>query len=157
MELYSSLARELLEALDHKKKRPPHGDMSASMRGEMAVMCMLANEEKPVTAGSISSTLHMTTSRIAAVLGSLQKKKLIERICDEKDKRRVLVTLTDEGMDFCKKRKQHIIDDMSYMLSQLGEEDARQFVRLMKRVHDIMPPPPHMHKDKNADKGECGE
>lgn len=156
MELYTSLAKDLLEALDRKKKGPPHEDVSASMRGEMAVMRMLADEGQPVTAGSISSTLHMTTSRIAAVLGSLQKKELIERICDETDKRRVLVTLTDKGLSFCKKRKQRVIHDMSYMFSQLGEEDARHFVRLMKRVHDIMPPP-HMDNTENSDKGECGE
>ena len=157
MELYSSLAKELLESLDRKKKGPPHEDVSASMRGEMAVMRMLADEGKPVTAGNISKTLRMTTSRIAAVLSSLEKKELIQRICDEADKRRVLVTLTDKGMDFCKKRKQHVIDDMSYMLSQLGEEDARHFVRLMTRVHDIMPPPQHHDKNQTTDKGECGE
>lgn len=152
MELYSSLAKELLEALDRKKKGPPHEDVSASMRGEMAVMRMLADEGKPVTAGSISKTLRMTTSRIAAVLSSLEKKELIQRICDEADKRRVLVTLTDRGLHFCKERKQRTINDISYMLSQLGEEDAKHFVRLMKRVHDIIPP-----TTQNADKGECGE
>ena len=157
MELYTALAKELLEALDRKKKGPPHEDVSASMRGEMAVMRMLADEGNPVTSGSISKTLRMTTSRIAAVLGSLHKKGLIKRICDEEDKRRILVTLTDEGRSLCRKRKQRVIDDMSFMLSQLGEEDARHFVRLMKRVHDIMPPPSHMNETAYSDKGECGE
>lgn len=156
MELYTALAKELLEALDRKKKGPPHEDVSASMRGEMAVMRMLADEGEPVTAGSISKTLRMTTSRIAAVLGSLQKKGFIDRICDEEDKRRVLVVLTDKGLSFCKARKQCIVNHMSYMLSQLGEEDARHFVRLIKRVHDIMPPPPDI-SDETFSKEECGE
>ena len=157
MELYTALAKELLEALDRKKKGPPHEDVSASMRGEMAVMRMLADEGNSVTAGVISKTLRMTTSRIAAVLGSLEKKELIERVCDEEDKRRVLVTLTKKGQSFCNARKQHVIHDMSFMLSQLGEEDARHFVRLMKRVHDIMPPPPNPQEAYETDKGECGE
>jgi len=156
MELYTALAKELLESLDRKKKGPPHEDVSAAMRGEMAVMRMLADEGRPVTAGNISKTLRMTTSRIAAVLGSLQKKGLIERICDETDKRRVLVTLTDRGIAFSQAKKQRVIRDMSYMLSQLGEEDARHFVRLMKRVHDIMPPPPRMDEE-DINKEECSE
>ena len=155
MELYTSLAKELLQAFDRKKKGPPHEGVSASMRGEMAVMRMLSEEGMPVTAGHISKTLCMTTSRIAAVLGSLQKKELIERICDEKDKRRVLVTLTEKGLSLCKARKQRVISDMSYMLSQLGEEDAKQFVHLMKRIHDIMPPPLPMDETDMINKEEC--
>ena len=157
MELYTLLAKELLEAFDRKKKGPPHEGVSASMRGEMAVLRMLASEENPVTAGHISKTLCMTTSRIAAVLGSLQKKELIERICDKEDKRRVLVTLTPKGLALCKARKQRVINDMSYMLSQLGEEDAKHFVRLTKRVHDIMPPPPPMDETEILNEGECSE
>lgn len=156
MELYTALAMELHEALDRKKKGPPHEDVSASMRGEIAVMRLLMDEGTPVTAGSISKNLHMTTSRIAAVLGSLQKKGLILRICDEEDKRRVLVTLTERGIAFCLEKKQRVIDDTRYLLSQLGEEDARHFVRLMKRVHDIMPPPSVDDKE-DLNKEECGE
>lgn len=153
MELYTALAKDLLESLD-RKKGPPHEDMNASMRGEMAVMRLLAENGHPLTAGSISKTLHMTTSRTAAVLGSLKKKELIDRICDEADKRRVLVTLTPKGFALCMAKKQQVIDDMSNMLLQLGEEDARHFVRLMKRVHDITQPSCAPH---DSSKEECSE
>ncbi len=141
MERYEALARELFAAMD-RRKCPPHEDMSVTMRGEMAVLRLLSDEENALSAGSISQTLHMTTSRIAAVLGSLQKKELIIRTTDDTDRRRVLVTLTDKGKALCQRRKAHALADMAQFLAQLGEEDAALFVRLMKRVQEIAPPSP---------------
>lgn len=138
MDIYESLAEELMEALD-RKKRPPHEDMSAAMRGEMAVLRLLSEESRALTAGEISSLLSMTTSRIAAVLGALEKKGLILRSADARDKRRVLVTLTQQGLSFCRRKRQCMLETVSHTLSQIGERDAREFVRLMKRVYSLFP------------------
>lgn len=142
MNPYIRLAEELMEALDRKKKGPPHEEVNVAMRGEMAVLRLLEDENRALTAGEISRLLQMTTSRIAAVLGTLEKKGMILRTADAQDKRRVMVTLTEKGVSLGRLKKQRVINDMSYMLSQLGEEDAKEFVRLMKRMHEILPPPP---------------
>ena len=56
-----------------------------------------------MTAGELSSRLSMATSRVAAVLGSLEKKGLLERENDAVDRRRVLVSLTQAGEALCEK------------------------------------------------------
>ena len=106
MQYYEALAQEMMSALDQTIKSPPQEEISAAMRGEMAVLRLLRRAEKPLPAGEISRALSMTTSRIAAVLGSLEKKEMILRQADKADKRRVLVTLTDKGDAFCLKRRQ---------------------------------------------------
>ena len=58
-----------------------------------------------MTAGELSSRLSMTTSRVAAVLGILEKKGLLERENDAVDRRRVLVSLTQAGEALCEKAK----------------------------------------------------
>lgn len=141
MNVYETLAEELIEAFDRKKKELPHEEVSAAMRGEMAVLRLLEEEACARTAGEISRLLRMTTSRIAAVLGALEKKALIVRSPDERDKRRIRVILTRKGRELCRIKRQKLAHDVSFALSQLGEHDAREFVRLMKRVHDLMPPP----------------
>lgn len=141
MNVYELLAGELIEAFDRKKKELPHEEVSAAMRGEMAVLRLLEDEARALTAGEISRLLRMTTSRIAAVLGALEKKALIVRSPDERDKRRIRVILTQKGQVLCRTKRQKVACDVSFALSQLGEHDAREFVRLMKRVHDLMPPP----------------
>ena len=135
---YSALAQELLHALDTAGPRPPHEDISQTQRGEMAVLRLLAEENRQLLAGEISRGLGMTTSRIAAVLNSLEKKGMITRLADPRDRRRVVVALTGRGKDFCRARRKDAERDFTHLLERLGEEDARQFVRLLGRVFAIL-------------------
>lgn len=142
MNEYEALARELMRSFDQRKKAPPHEEISQTMRGEMAVLRLLAQEGTPMTAGDLSRKLRMTTSRIAAVLGSLEKKGMILRQADERDKRRVQVVLTDQGSAFCQRKKEQALADMTRLLTHLGHEDAHHFVRIMGRIHQFTPPLP---------------
>ena len=135
---YSALAQELLHALDTAGPRPPHEDISQTQRGEMAVLRLLAEENRQLLAGEISRGLGMTTSRIAAVLNSLEKKDMITRCVDPADRRRVVVALTARGEDFCRARRREAERDFTHLLERLGEDDARQFVHLLGRVFAIL-------------------
>ena len=135
---YSALAQELLHALDTAGPRPPHEDISQTQRGEMAVLRLLAEENRQLLAGEISRGLGMTTSRIAAVLNSLEKKDMITRCADPADRRRVVVARTGRGEDFCRARRREAERDFTHLLERLGEDDARQFVHLLGRVFAIL-------------------
>ena len=138
MNEYDALAHAFLRDMAEKKRLSPHGDdVSASMRGEMAVLRQLGESELPVTAGDLSRDLHMTTSRIAAVLNSLQKKGMIERGEDAQDRRRVLVRLTAAGGAVCEHRKAHVRRRLAAIFERLGMEDTREFMRIMGRIFDI--------------------
>lgn len=138
MEQYEKLAEELFSVLDHKHKGPPHEEMGAAVRGEMAVLRLLSIKARSMTAGDLSRLVHMSTPRIAAVLKSLEKKGMIVRSADKEDKRRVLVTLTEKGEAFCIEARRRALADVTKMLSSLGEEDAAHFVRIVTRIHEIM-------------------
>ena len=161
MNEYEALARALMHSFDTRKKTPPHEEISTAMRGEMAVLRLLAKEGTPMTAGDVSRNLRMTTSRIAAVLGSLEKKGMIVRQADASDKRRVQVVLTDKGGAFCQRKKEQALADMTRLLEQLGHEDAHHFVRIMGRIHQFTPPaPPGMDepdKDETDKEGSADE
>ena len=135
---YTALAQELLHALDATGPRPPHEDISQTQRGEMAVLRLLARENRQLLAGEISRGLGMTTSRIAAVLNSLEKKGMITRCADPGDRRRVVVGLTARGEDFHLARRKEAERDFTHLLERLGEDDARQFVHLLGRVFAIL-------------------
>ena len=63
----------------------------------------------------------------------------------------MLVTPTERGLSLGRRKKQNLINAISYTFEQIGERDAREFVRLMKRVYDILPPPPPMTLDDEQD------
>ena len=142
---YPALAQQLLHMLDAAGPRPPHEDISQTQRGEMAVLRLLAEENRQLLAGEISRGLGMTTSRIAAVLNSLEKKDMITRCADPADRRRVVVALPARGEDFCRARRREAERDFTHLLERLGEDDARQFVHLLGRVFAIL----------GEDRGSC--
>ena len=101
-ETLHGLTEEMTRLLDEHPREARDNRFSAIMCGEMAVMRLLhSGSRKKMTAGELSSKLSMTTSRMAAVLGSLEKKGLLERENDEVDRRRVLVSLTQAGDVLC--------------------------------------------------------
>ena len=132
----AELTEELVRLLDEYPREARDNRFSSTLRGEMAVMRLLHNSRQKMTAGELSSRLDMTTSRIAAVLGSLEKKGLLERENDAVDRRRVLVFLTQAGEALCEKRKAHFKSKIALLLSMLGD-DAPEFVRLLGRMFEI--------------------
>lgn len=142
----AELTEELVRLLDEYPREARDNRFSSTLRGEMAVMRLLHNSRQKMTAGELSSRLDMTTSRIAAVLGSLQKKGLLERESDEEDRRRVMVSLTEAGDWLCEKRKRHFMSKISKMLAMLGE-DAPTFVHLLGRVFEITSSPEFRQDD----------
>lgn len=157
MDRYSELAAELFSVLDRSHKDPPHAEVSATLRGEMAVLRLLNRQANSLSAGEISRRLEMTTSRIAAVLNALQKKGMILRCADAADKRRVQVTLTEQGRVFCEQKRAEALGDLTRMLRGLGEEDAAHFVRIMRRIQTIMPEPACAHADAACDQEEAAD
>lgn len=137
MNCYKELACEFLDEMDRGNSCPRHpDDVSTSMRGEMAVLRLLDNEKRRLTAGEISKLLNMTTPRIAAVLKGLEKKGMIERGGDESDRRRVLVTLTEKGNAFCQARKDAVVTRLAMIFEAIGPEDTRAFIRVIRRVRE---------------------
>ena len=142
----AELTEELVRLLDEYPREARDNRFSSTLCGEMAVMRLLHNSRQKMTAGELSSRLDMKTSRIAAVLGSLQKKGLLERESDEEDRRRVMVSLTEAGDRLCEKRKRHFMSKISKMLAMLGE-DAPTFVHLLGRVFEITSSPEFRQDD----------
>lgn len=138
MDQYAALAEEFIQAMDQHRHNKPE-PVSGAMRGEIAVLKLLFCAKQSLSAGYISRELDMTTSRIAAVLNSLEKKHMIERVGDAQDRRRVLVSITACGIDYCVSRREEAVSHMTALLTRLGEEDARSFVRIIKRMFEALP------------------
>lgn len=141
MNPYESLAEQMLLIMDRHKHIPPE-PVSSTIKGEMAVLRLLSQLTGGQNPGEIASALNMTTSRIAAVLNSLEKKQLIIRAVDPSDRRRMLVSLTEKGMITCLERREEAKCHLTRMLSRLSEEDAGTFIRLCDQVFSIPCDPP---------------
>jgi DNA-binding MarR family transcriptional regulator len=87
----------------------------------------------------ISKEMGISTARIAAALGSLESKGLITRRIDERDRRRILVELTDAGRAQQNEHENMIMGMLERMLRNLGETDSLEFLRILKRIAEHPP------------------
>ena len=68
------------------------------------------------------------------MLKSLENKGMIVRNSNLTDKRRVHVFITDTGKELVHEKHLEGIARMEKVLEKLGEEDAKEFIRLIKKV-----------------------
>lgn len=136
--MFTSLAHDLVTSLENiyinRKKLS-----KINLRGEAAVLLYLlqCQEEGLITPGKLSEALNISTARVAASLNSLEKKALIVRVINKKDRRQIIITLTNNGQKQAKDLKELQIKHLSFLLKELGEKDAFEVIRIAKRIEKI--------------------
>ena len=131
---YLEKAKEMFEYMRQINQVPEFKEMNGVSQGEMAVLAYLTFEHEGATAGELSTAFGVGTSRTAAILNTLTKKKLAERVADPKDGRRVLVYATDVGKQEVREMHESAMSHMAGFLSVLGPEDTETFLRIMKNA-----------------------
>ena len=79
----------------------------------------------------ISNHLKITPPSTTAIIETLQKKKFIMRVSNQKDRRTVRVELTHSAWKFLKSLHERKFDIFAKMLSKLSEEDKKQFIKIL--------------------------
>lgn len=132
---YQKLAEELLESMSKLSKFPMQKNAERFVRGEMLALTYLSHHDA-LSPGEISAEMNISTARTAKLLDSLGAKGLIIRAPDCGDKRKIRVKLTDAGASHIEAYKAHVLSSVCSVLQGLGEKDAEEYVRIMKRIID---------------------
>lgn len=136
---YKSLAREYMELMNKMRKRKTQKQLSDSMHGEHFVLFYISQHEGNVIPSDISREMGISSARIAATLNSLESKGLITRQIDVEDRRRIIIDITDEGRKMVKEHHKKIVGITINMLEYLGEKDALELIRIMKKLAEKEP------------------
>lgn len=136
---YQKYAKELLDYLiiGERIGYIIQGNISEIAKGELAVLIYLIDENNGANARNISQRFDINTSRVAAILNTLSKKGYIERKSDASDKRKICVYITEKGRKYAEERRQCILEHVCHMLEELGEEDAKEHIRIMKKISNL--------------------
>lgn len=106
--------------------------------GELAVLGLLCSkEDTPMSSGDIAKTLDIKTSRMAALLNALEKKKQIKRTRAIDDKRITYVTLTDEGRNLCMNAMNEIVRKIQKAYEVLGKDEMEHLKVTLRKLCEI--------------------
>ncbi len=134
---YQKLANELFMDMIKTPKAPFQKKIDDISHGERRLLGQLTCEENGMTSGELSEKLELSTPRVASALNSLSKKGFIERHRDENDKRIVIVKITEAGRNFVQEEHEEAVAMVEQTLKLLGEKDAKEFARIIKRIREI--------------------
>lgn len=117
--------------------------LESFLQGEMKVLSYIHHENSELLPGQLSSALDMTAGRIAGILRSLEKKGFIIRRTDENDRRRVLVSITENGSrhissdtDALKKRLDMLVNAMGCDNTMRLIDSLKLFVKASDEVSE---------------------
>ncbi|WP_099204496.1 MarR family winged helix-turn-helix transcriptional regulator [Scatolibacter rhodanostii] len=85
----------------------------------------------------IQDCLHITKPAISQVFTSLEKREFIIREIDKTNRRRIKISLTEEGKQNLKIAKKMVSQTLQKLFSSFGEEKTWQLISLLQELSDI--------------------
>lgn len=156
-ESLEALRTEMFETMQRMRQRRSTPPLPPGItRGEINTLMMLSMMEargEAVRPGMLAACTHATPGAVSQTLKSLEEKGLIVRKRGEGDSRSVAISLTDAGHEFENEGRRLHDERFMHMLEFLGEDDAREFVRIVNRMLEFE----ESHPWKRADGASCEE
>ena len=156
-ESLEALRNEMFETMQRMRQRHSTPPLPPGItRGEINALMMLSMMEardEIARPGMLAACSHATPGAVSQTLKSLEEKGLIVRKRGEGDSRSVTISLTDAGHEFEKEGRRLHDERFMHMLEFLGEDDAREFVRIVNRMLEFE----ESHPWKRADEASREE
>lgn len=132
--LYHDLAAELVSLNTQIFQIPAKQHLSQLTKGERFVLFYLLTHHSTAHPRDLSQNMLVSTARIAALLGRMEEKQLINRSQDPRDNRQVIVTLLPRGEKVIQQIRVTAIQSVARMLESLGPKDAAEYLRLQRKI-----------------------
>ncbi|MDD6175225.1 MAG: MarR family winged helix-turn-helix transcriptional regulator [Firmicutes bacterium] len=108
--------------------------LSHFWQGEPKILYHLYfRQDQEVNPSELSEALGVTRARITSILSSLRAKGLIRMHVSERDRRRMVVELSEQGRDKVEQECAQIEERMQRLRSGLGDEKARLLLLLLEQ------------------------
>ncbi|MCI2068942.1 MAG: winged helix DNA-binding protein [Bacilli bacterium] len=106
-------------------------------KGQMKILVSLAEHPEGLHSGELCPQLNVGTGRIANALKELEKKGLVKRVSDEKDRRMTLVFLTEEGHKAVEDGTRCFLLRLEKTIEGIGEKEFNHLLLTLERINDL--------------------
>ena len=132
------LTRELLDSFNNINRKNLLSEMKFILRGEDLFLVMLSEMGGVSTPSKVVEDSEFSPARLSAILKALENKGYIENKQDEVDKRCTIIEITAAGLERSAAIKGEMIENALKLTEKLGEEDAAEFIRLIKKFISVL-------------------
>lgn len=99
------------------------------------VLCQrLQQGGPPVTATELCRHTRLLKSQINHILTSMEKRRLIQRVRSQEDRRSIHIQLREEALPLYQREHQTVLEILGTVCAALGEDGARQLTELLTRA-----------------------
>lgn len=137
----NAYVHEAIQSFRNIMSKQHRGIMDSIIReqkGEFFVLHFLSKRDNYVLPSELSAALESSPARISALLGTLEKKGDIVRDIDTNNRRNILVSITDTGIQRITAAMEKWSNILENVFTEMGEEDAKEYLRLSEKFNDIM-------------------
>jgi DNA-binding MarR family transcriptional regulator len=119
---------------------PQAKQLSEITKGEMLALVYLYEHDCTALPSELSDAMRVSTARVAVMLNNLESKSYIirKKYSDINDQRKITINITSEGRFIVSRKQQEVFNKIEEVLYELGEEDTKTFIRISKRLMEIM-------------------
>ncbi|VDG20199.1 MarR family winged helix-turn-helix transcriptional regulator [Lactiplantibacillus mudanjiangensis] len=146
--------RAFMMAVMHQREIAGMDGMRNNGRGQMRLLQLLSQSPDGLTNAEIAELLDIRPSSVSATISRLEDAELVERIPSERDKRAVIVRLSENGQKLFANHDDKVDDLTDKLFSGLTDEDKADLQRLLTKLshsvadldlRDFMPRGGEMH------------
>lgn len=98
------------------------------------VLLKIIEERKQISQVELAQVSQKDTASITRILDLLQKKGLIQRIDDEHDRRKYMISLTTEGVEFVMRNLPFVNQIRSQIVQGLSQEEIRTLKDILDKI-----------------------
>lgn len=132
---------QIIRQLDELRPAPFLAKVNESHAGIGAVMRLLTESEKSVTAGDVAEFMGVSTARVAVLLKKMEARGLIVREKSPHDARVTIVELSEEGRKLSAALQADMHHKVEQIIDRVGMDRLLDFLDVAKEISRIAPPP----------------
>lgn len=133
---YHILAERLVDLQTTFHPVPISHELAVLDRGMFFALNYLMLHNYSAYPKELSRGMGVSSARVAALLNHLEKEGLIKRSADPADNRQVIVSLTEEGTEVIRQKRERLLEMVAQILEELGPEDAQTLLRIEQKLVD---------------------
>ena len=93
---------------------------------------------QPITVGALAKSIHLGPATLTGILGRLEKRGLVSRARGDRDRRSVVIELTEDGADLVAEAPSLLQDRFRDELTKLQEWEQTMILATLQRIASMM-------------------